>query len=107
MKPLKRLATIGDLQKYVIEMEKERKFNSQSISDKCIMIVEEVGELFKAIRREQGIKIDKKSKFGSIEEELADILIFLVTIANRYHIDLENAFRAKELKNEKRVWTKE
>jgi NTP pyrophosphatase (non-canonical NTP hydrolase) len=35
---------------------------------------------------------------------LADCLIYLCAIANRYGIDLEAAFRAKEAKNRERTW---
>ena len=70
------------------------------------MLGEEVGELFKAIRKSEGIKIDHNSKFSSIEDELADVLIFVLSIANRHDIDLEKAFRSKEEVNKKRVWSK-
>ncbi len=70
------------------------------------MLGEEVGELFKAIRKSENIKIDHNSKFGSVEEELADVLIFMCSIANRFDIDLEKAFREKEEINKKRVWSK-
>lgn len=50
------------------------------------------------------ISIDKNnSKIKNVEEELADILIYICSIANRYNIDLESAFRAKEKVNKKRV----
>jgi len=52
------------------------------------------------------MKVDHNSKFGSIEEELADIIIYLCSIANRLDIDLEKAFRDKEEVNKKRVWRK-
>ena len=70
------------------------------------MLGEEVGELFKAIRKKEDIKVDLNSKIGSVEEELADILIYLCAIANRYDIDLEKAFREKEEINKQRVWKK-
>ncbi|MBN2891068.1 MAG: hypothetical protein JXL97_04300 [Bacteroidales bacterium] len=69
------------------------------------MLGEEIGELFKAIRKNQQIKIDLNSKIGSVDEELADIIIYLCAIANRTNIDLEKAFRDKEEINKKRVWT--
>ena len=70
------------------------------------MLGEEMGELFKAIRKEENITIDHTSKFGMIEEELADIIIYLCSIANRYGIDLEASFRQKEEVNKKRTWSK-
>ncbi len=104
MPVLKSNPTLADYQAYVVNLEKERGFSEQSVQDKCLMLGEEVGELFKAIRKQVGIKIDTNSKFGSIEEELADILIYLCAIANRYDIDLETAFRNKEKINHQREW---
>lgn len=96
--------TLRDLQTYVTELENERGFFSQGPLEKCLLLGEEVGELFKAIRKAQKIKIDENSKVGSIGHELADVLIYLCSIANRYEIDLEAAFREKEEENKTRVW---
>jgi NTP pyrophosphatase (non-canonical NTP hydrolase) len=101
---LKNKPTLKDFQKYVIDMEKERGFTEQGVLQKSLMLGEEVGELFKAIRKQQKIKIDHNSKFGSIDEELADVIIFICSIANGYDIDLEKAFRDKEEINKKREW---
>ncbi|HRY59995.1 MAG TPA: MazG nucleotide pyrophosphohydrolase domain-containing protein [Patescibacteria group bacterium] len=96
--------TLKDLQKYVLDMENERGF-SKDVLNNCLMLGEEVGELFKAIRKHGNInKIDLNSKFGSVEEELADTLIFICAIANKFDIDLEKAFRDKEEINNKRSW---
>ena len=102
---LKDKPTLKDFQQYVIELEEERWFSEQDILQKCLMLGEEVGELFKAIRKREKVKIDTNSKFGSIDEELADIFIYLCSIANKYDIDLEKAFRDKEEINKKRVWS--
>lgn len=96
--------TLSDYQNYVVELEKERGFSDQSPRDKCLLLGEEIGELFKAIRKSEGLKIDKQSTFGEVSHELADILIYLCSIANRHQIDLEQAFRDKEEINKKRVW---
>lgn len=96
--------TLRDFQAYVNELERERGFSSQGPLEKCLLLGEEVGELFKAIRKAQKIKIDENSKVGSIGHELADVMIYLCSIANRYDIDLEAAFREKEEENKTRVW---
>lgn len=105
MPVLKENPTLKDFQKYVKDLEMERDFEKEDAIIKCLLLVEEVGELFKAIRKKDGIiKIDHNSKFGSVDEELADIIIYLCAIANRFDIDLEQAFRAKEELNKKRIW---
>ncbi len=97
--------TLEDLQEYVNQLEIERGFIDQSARDKCLLLGEEIGELFKAVRKSEGLKIDTNSRFSDISHELADILIYLFAIANRYDIDLEAAFREKEEINKQRKWT--
>ena len=102
------LATNPDLkalQKYVTELEQERGFTANTLQQQCLFLGEEIGELFKAVRKEQKMKVDGKSVVGSVDEELADILIYLCSIANRLNIDLEQAFRDKEEVNKQRTWT--
>ena len=101
---LKDKPTLKDIQNYVIELEKERGFEKEDTLTKCLLLGEEVGELFKAIRKKEKIKIDHNSKFGSVDEELADVFIYICAIANRLGIDLEKAFRDKEEINKKRFW---
>ena len=95
---------LSDFQNYVAELEVERGFKNQNIIDKCLLLGEEVGELFKAIRKSEGLSVDSNSDFTEIGDELADILIYICAIANRKNIDLERAFRTKEEINKKRVW---
>jgi NTP pyrophosphatase (non-canonical NTP hydrolase) len=105
MLTLKKNPTLKDIQKYVAKLEKERHFDHDDIRDKCVLLGEELGELFKAIRKkETTIRLDHNSKCGSIDEELADIICIICTIANRQKIDLETAFRNKEKINKKRTW---
>jgi len=101
---LKQNPTLADFQKYVIELEEERGFSSQNVLDKCLLLGEEIGELFKAVRKSRKLTIDINSDFTSVSEELADILIYICAIANRLDIDLEQAFRQKEDINMKREW---
>lgn len=104
MPHLKSSPNLATLQAYVNELEEERGFTQVNLTQSCLMLGEEVGELFKAIRKVEGLHIDNNSKLGTVEEELADTLIFLCAIANRLHIDLEQAFRDKEEINKHRIW---
>lgn len=98
--------TIKELQKYVAQMETERGFDSEHIAAKCLLLVEEVGELVKAIRKTHiGTAQDVNKKYDhDIEGEVADILIVLTTVANRLGVDMQKALIDKEEKNKKRVW---
>lgn len=97
-------AHLFEIQQYVKELEIERGFDQQTIIEKCLLLGEEVGELFKAIRKTENIKIDQNSQMHEVGNELADILIYVCAISNRYNIDLETAFREKEEINKKRIW---
>lgn len=101
---LKEKPTFSDFQKYVTELELERGFSEQNTIDKCLLLGEEVGELFKAVRKSEGLAMDANSTYTEIGDELTDIFIYLCAIANRKGIDMEEAFRVKEEKNKHRVW---
>ena len=105
MPELKSNPTLQDFQTYVAELENERGFTIQSLRDKCLLMGEEVGELFRAVRKSEGLAISNDSTFTEVEEELADIFIYLCAIANRLDINLEEAFLAKEVKNKQRSWS--
>jgi len=97
-------ANLRNLQVYVNELEHERGFIHQTILEKCLLMGEEMGELFKAIRKTENISTDHNSETFQVGEELVDILIYICAIANRSGIDLEDAFRKKEEINKKRLW---
>jgi NTP pyrophosphatase (non-canonical NTP hydrolase) len=105
MLPLPGAATLPVIQRYVAAMEKERGFADRSVLEQCLLLGEEIGELFKAVRKTERLPIGSTSIVGTVDEELADALIFLCAIANRYGIDLGDALRRKEELNEQRVWS--
>ncbi|MDD2515921.1 MAG: MazG nucleotide pyrophosphohydrolase domain-containing protein [Candidatus Gracilibacteria bacterium] len=96
---LKENQLLKDLQEYILETGVELGFDKLSATQRCLMLGEEVGELFKSVRKYEKIKIDKDSKVDSIEDELADILKQVCAVANYFQIDLEKAFIEKEKKN--------
>lgn len=102
----KETLALHDIQKYVTELEKEKGFIDQTIKDKCLLLGEEIGELFKAVRKKEGLLIDSESTFNNIGHELVDIMIYLCAIANRCQIDLERSFREKMQLNKNRKWHK-
>ncbi|NKB65822.1 MAG: hypothetical protein GKR89_02060 [Candidatus Latescibacteria bacterium] len=97
--------TLKDLQDYVVQMKLERGFRTDDTIYECFLLGEELGELFKAVRKAEGSgRIANDSTAGEVGEELADCLIYLCSIANQMDVDLEQAFRAKEDKNKRRSW---
>ena len=75
-----------------------------------LLLLEEVGELAKAIRRKAtDIAIDKKkiNHYDTVEEEIADVFYMLLCVCNDLDIDLYSCIKEKEAKNIKRIWEKE
>ncbi|OGX60895.1 MAG: hypothetical protein A2189_04225 [Paenibacillus sp. RIFOXYA1_FULL_44_5] len=58
-------------------------------------LVEEVGELARAMRKEV-LYSDTQNVKGTIDEELYDVLYYVVALANTYAIDLESVMHLKE-----------
>ncbi len=94
--------TLYDFQKLVRRLVVERGYNQETVPEVLMLLIEEVGELAKAIRKYNGQKTHEDSRVHNIEEELADCLWLLVDLSNRVEVDLEAAFRAKEVKNQTR-----
>ena len=105
MPVLKQNPTLTDLQEYIKQMKIERGFSTEDKVYECFLLTEELGELCKAVRKtEAGGKMDPNSKVGEVAEELADVLMFTLSIANQHNINLEQALREKEAINAKRTW---
>lgn len=101
---LKQNATLGDYQKYVVQMIEERGLEKGNALELFLRLNEEIGELAKAMRKQEGMKTAGDSHKPELEHEIADVFIFLLDICNHYDIDLEKAFRDKEEINKQRVW---
>ena len=104
MPELKKNPTLKNYQRYVDEMIKERGFDDETIQEIFMLLIEELGEMTKAARKAAGMYIDGQSEFKNLAHEMADVLIYLLAIANYFEIDLEKAFREKEEINKKRQW---
>ncbi|MDR1694932.1 MAG: hypothetical protein LBR70_07080 [Lactobacillaceae bacterium] len=106
---LKENPTLKDIQEYVYKLKIERGFNTTDKVYESLLLAEEVGELIKAVRKnlkDAFVDITANPKAEDVKEEIADVLIFLLSIANMHNIDVEEAFRQKEEKNKTRVWKK-
>ncbi len=80
------------------QLIRDRFFASDSkrgVPGTFLWLTEEVGELAHALgQREKG-----KEDRANLEEEFADVLAWLTTIANICEIDLETAIRNKYIKD--------
>jgi len=78
---------IRDAQRLIRDKYFERD-NSRGLYATFTWFVEEVGELADAL-----MKMDR----GALEEEVADVFAWLLSIANLLNIDLEDVFKKKYL----------
>ena len=95
---------LGEYQNLIKKLVIERGFEKETVPEVFTLLVEEVGELAKAIRKQNGQKVDISRKQHDVEEEAADVFWLLLDLCNRLDIDLAKAFDAKEAKNATRVW---
>lgn len=86
--------SIYDLQRLVKQIDHK----NNSIDKYFYKLSEEVGELAKAIRKDERLENSGDIK-GTIEEELYDVMYYIVCLANMYDIDLEQCAILKEKLN--------
>ncbi len=112
-------ATVADLQRYIHALEEDKGWLDTSLVDNCFLMGEEVGELFKAVRLLERFAVEqapadvdetaasdtRAALVGDVAFEIVDVLNYLIAIANRLDIDLEDAFRKKNALNQKRSWS--
>jgi NTP pyrophosphatase (non-canonical NTP hydrolase) len=98
--------TLPDLQAYMAAVCQERGWNQNNHLELFLLFSEEVGELAKAIRKHTKLYDEpaKAHKVFDLEEEFADVLGYLLDLANYFQLDLEAAFRKKEAVNAQREW---
>ncbi|MCI8654280.1 MAG: nucleotide pyrophosphohydrolase [Clostridia bacterium] len=98
-------SSVAEIQEYIKDMKKARKFDGVTIEREMMLFLEELGELAKAIRKKTKGRLDIEKEYNTnVEEELADCFIYLLSIANMNNIDVFKAFKDKETKNCNRVW---
>jgi NTP pyrophosphatase (non-canonical NTP hydrolase) len=96
--------TLAEYQDLIKKLILERGFDKETVPEVFTLLVEEVGELAKAIRKKNGQKIDLARKQHEVEEEAADVFWLLIDLCNRLDIDLAKAFADKKAKNATRIW---
>ncbi|CAM3503365.1 MazG nucleotide pyrophosphohydrolase domain-containing protein [Parendozoicomonas haliclonae] len=81
------------------ETIKEHDFNLENKPGYFMKLIEEVGELSEAIRKEKSGQPTEFNIKGSIAEELNDILYYVCALANVHDIDLEETYILKDKLN--------
>jgi NTP pyrophosphatase (non-canonical NTP hydrolase) len=92
--------TIQYLQQYI----KAKDFKPELKEGYFMKLIEEVGELAEVIRKNQRYQgDDNKTIKGTLEEELYDVLYYVIALANVFDVDLEECYRLKEEINKERT----
>jgi NTP pyrophosphatase (non-canonical NTP hydrolase) len=95
--------SVPRLQQYYRHVAAERGYDQETLQDAMLLLTEEVGELARAIRKRVGLIREGGYDDGDAAgEELADIQLYVVHLANLLGIDLADAVRVKETANTRR-----
>ena len=89
--------TVKHLQEYVAAKIKERGFTDETVHERMLLLMEEVGELAKACRKITGMNVDVKRKITlEVGEEVADVINLIFAVGIELGLDIEKEFINKE-----------
>jgi len=100
---------MADFQRFVHDLEAHHGWLDVDLVHNVFLMVEEVGELAKGIRRYRKLFDEHEptpadAARAEVGAEIVDVLNYLLAIANRLDIDVEAAFREKNARNLERTW---
>lgn len=97
--------TIKHLQKYIEEKIKERGFEDETLHERLLLLIEELGELIKSCRNISGMNVDINRKIpDKVGEEIVDVINMVFAVAAQLKIDVEKEFILKEKIVDKRIY---
>ena len=94
--PVPPMPGIQPFQTYYARAAVRRGYEKESAQNTLLLMLEEFGELARALRKRQKLRRDSKGRVGQEELELADVFIYVVHLANVLGIDLADAVHRKE-----------
>jgi len=109
---------LKDFQAWHRELDREKGFPADPFEN-VLGLMDEVGELVRVVRRVRALEAKYLAQAGNREEararaarevmadlreEMADVLAYLLKLANNFGIDLEDAYVEKMEHNWERVW---
>ena len=100
--------SLNEVQSYIKEVVALRGFADQPITESMLLLLEETGELAKAIRKSEtrmSMDVDRLKNYDTVESEVADVFFVLMAICNQLDVNLLKALKEKELKNCERNWS--
>ncbi len=110
LEKIDKTSSLAEIQDYIRSVIRIRGFENEEIEKKMLLLLEETGELAKAVRKDytdMAVDNTKLNHYSNIENEIADVFIVLTTICNKLNINLFDAVYNKEKENVTRNWDKE
>lgn len=98
--------TVSFLQEYVENAEIRKGHIDDSIKTKLMILVEEFGELAKALRIFKNMRVHADTARPNLSDEFGDVLYLVIALANRCNVDLAQALMKKIAKDEKKVYSR-
>lgn len=99
-------ATLGELRTLVREFVREREWEvyhrPKNLAGSIAIEAAELLELFQWQDPDTGAIIGDEEALAKVEDECADVLIYLIALANVLELDLSDAIRRKVERNRKR-----
>ena len=93
------------LQDHIKAICAQHGWDKNSVPEVFLLFSEECGELAKAIRLHTGFKHESSSaSHEELAAEFADVLSYLMDLANRFDVNLANAYQKKQARNTHRKW---
>jgi NTP pyrophosphatase (non-canonical NTP hydrolase) len=87
-----------DLRQFAAEREWDQFHSPKNLASALAVEAAELLEPFQWLTEEQSRNLDEKQR-AAVTEELADVQIYLVRLADKLNVDLLQAVRAKMLRN--------
>lgn len=101
-------SSMTQIQEYIKKIVELRGFSKQPVTETMLLLLEETGELAKAIRKaatHMSVDSDKLHRYSSVESEAADVFFVLAAVCNQMGINLFDALKEKEAQNCERKWS--
>ncbi len=106
--------TLSALQQHIHDLCAARGWHDNTNEQRFLLFIEEVGELAKAMRRAAKLQIEQNNPSkpvwsdeaikANLAEEFADVLLYVLDLANNFDIDLEQAYCDKVAAVAARKW---
>jgi NTP pyrophosphatase (non-canonical NTP hydrolase) len=99
--------TIKHLQDYITYKIKQRGFEDETVHERMLLLMEEIGELAKACRKITGMNVDVKRKITlEVGQEVADVINLIFAVGIELGLDIEKEFVEKEKIVDARFYTR-